>query len=379
VPFLPPDVIAAKKNRSLVSLPEVNMLRDVLNRTASHFDAAVSAALFHRSARSRARSSTESLGHAARLHVLRQIIELYDRPEHYEPGGAFFAAPGPIDPRAEPVRPLPGGEVVDWYWPSAFELHCTDVADRYLRHGENRTAAARLFLHTDRPRPAVLLLHGYRSGQWALEERMWPIEWLFAKGLDVVLPVLPFHAVRAPSLGAPLFPGSDPRITNEGFRQAVLDLRGLAHHLLDRGAPDVGVMGMSLGGYTASLLATVEPRLSFAVPMIPLASIAHMARSLGRFTGSPAEQRAQFEALEAAHRAVSPLGRTPRVDPARMLVLAAEGDRITPIDHARWLAQHFSAPLHVFQGGHILQFGRGDAFRAVGRLLGRLGLFSRGG
>jgi pimeloyl-ACP methyl ester carboxylesterase len=137
------------------------------------------------------------------------------------------------------------------------------------------------------------------------------------------------------------------------------------------------VMGMSLGGYTTSLLATVDDRLSFAVPMIPLASIAHLARSLGRFTGSPDEQRAQFEGLEAAHRAVSPLARPSRVDPARMLVLAAEGDRITPIEHARSLSQHFGAPLHVFPGGHILQFGRAEAFRAVGRLLGGLGLFER--
>ena len=206
---------------------------------------------------------------------------------------------------------------------------------------------------------------------------VWPVEWLFDHGLDVALPALPFHGVRAPRLASPIFPGSDPRLTNEGFRQAVLDLRALARHLLDRGAPDVGVMGMSLGGYTTALLATVERRLSFAVPMIPLASLAHMARSLGRFTGSPDEQRAQHEALDAAHRAVSPLARPSLIDPDRVLVAAAEGDRITPIEHARALALHFDAPLHVFHGGHILQFGRGDAFRATGRLLGRLGLFTR--
>jgi pimeloyl-ACP methyl ester carboxylesterase len=137
------------------------------------------------------------------------------------------------------------------------------------------------------------------------------------------------------------------------------------------------VMGMSLGGYTAALLATIEDRLSFAVPMIPLASIAHLVRRMGRLTGNADEQRAQFEGLEAAHRAVSPLARAPRVGAERMLVVAAEGDRITPIDHARWLAQHFGAPLHVFHGGHILQFGRAEAFRAVGRMLSRLGLLTR--
>ena len=51
-----------------------------------------------------------------------------------------------------------------------------------------------------------------------------------------------------------------------------------------------------------------------------------------------------------------------------MSVLGAEGDRITPVEHARWLAAHFGARLHLFHGGHILQFGRADAFREVGRV-----------
>jgi hypothetical protein len=350
------------------------MLRQVLNRTAAQFDVAFGAALFHRSARSRARSRSESLGADERLRALADIVALYDRPEHYAPDTTFFAAPRSITPRATRVRALPGGEVIDWTWESAFEPFCADVAERYLSHETNRTAAARAFLHHGPARPAVLLLHGYRAGHFALEEYAWPVEWLYEKGLDVILGVLPFHAVRAHRRGAPLFPGSDPRITNEGFRQAVLDARTIARHLEERGSPGVGVMGMSLGGYTTSLLATVDDRWSFAVPVIPLASLAHAAQKMGRFIGTPEEQRAQFEALDAAHRAVSPLARRARVDPDRILVAAAEGDRITPIDHARWLSDHFGAPLHVFHGGHILQFGRAEAFRAIGKLLGRLGL-----
>jgi dienelactone hydrolase len=349
------------------------MIRHVLNQAASQFDAAAGALLFHRSARSRARSRSESLGHDERMAALAEIASIYDAPGA---GGApLFADPGPIAPRAVRVRSLPGGEVADWTWPSEFSLHCDAVAERYLGPAPNKTAAARLFLHADRPRPAALLLHGYRAGQYAIEERAWPVDWLYEKGLDVAIVVLPFHGVRAHRLGAPLFPGSDPRITNEGFRQAVFDVRALARHLYDRGAPAVGVMGMSLGGYTASLVATVEERLSFAVPIIPLASIADMADALGRFVGTPEEQRAQREALDRAHRAVSPLARTPRIAGDRVLVAAAEGDRITPPDHARKLAQHFGAQLEMFPGGHLLQLGRGQAFRAIGRMLGRLGIF----
>lgn len=350
------------------------MLRQVLNRAASHFDDAARLAIFHRSALSRDDAQTEALGHGERLSRLASVTELYDRAEHFGDPNAFFPAPDAVDPRLARVRRIAGGEVLDATWASGFMTHGGEIAPRYLGHLANRTAAARLFLHDGPARPAVLLIHGYRCGQWSLEERVWPIEWLFELGLDVVIPVLPFHAVRAHRSGAAMFPSSDPRMTVEGFRQSVHDLRALMDFLRGRGAPAVGAMGMSLGGYTTSLLATVDEKLDFAVPMIPLASIADLARAGGRFVGNGEEQQLQFEGLEAALRVVSPLARPSRIDGDRVLILAAAGDRITPPSHARWLSAHFNAPLTTFHGGHLLQFGRAQGFRAVGKMLGRLGL-----
>jgi len=43
-------------------------------------------------------------------------------------------------------------------------------------------------------------------------------------------------------------------------------------HLRAAGTGPVGAFGMSLGGYTVALLASVEPQLAFAVPMIPIVS-----------------------------------------------------------------------------------------------------------
>jgi pimeloyl-ACP methyl ester carboxylesterase len=60
-----------------------------------------------------------------------------------------------------------------------------------------------------------------------------------------------------------------------------------------------------------------------------------------------------------------------------MLVLAARADRITPAAHAERLARHFRTRLVQFHGGHLLQFGRGEAFREIGRLLERLGVLDR--
>ncbi len=74
---------------------------------------------------------------------------------------------------------------------------------------------------------------------------------------------------------------------------------------------------------------------------------------------------------------VSPLHRTPRIPGERMLVVGARADRITPVVHARRLAHHFGAPLESWHGGHLLQFGRSEKFRRIGRLLDDLALTNR--
>jgi pimeloyl-ACP methyl ester carboxylesterase len=135
-------------------------------------------------------------------------------------------------------------------------------------------------------------------------------------------------------------------------------------------------MGMSLGGYLTALMATLDQDLSFAVPIIPLASFADFARDQQRF-GDGDRAAEQYRAYDGAMRVVSPLARPGLVPPERVLILAAAHDRITPKAHADRLASHFGAPLIVFPGGHLLQFGRGDAFREVGRFWRRLGLGAR--
>jgi hypothetical protein len=137
--------------------------------------------------------------------------------------------------------------------------------------------------------------------------------------------------------------------------------------------PQVGVMGMSLGGYTTSLLATVESGLSFAVPIIPLGSIADFARDQGRL-GDGDDAVVQHRALEAAHEVVSPFTRPSLVPGDRMLVVGAVADRICPIAHAERVARKFGAPLYRLPGGHLLQIGRAEAFREIRRMWRRIGI-----
>jgi len=339
-----------------------------LDRAAAVFDRAVVRAIQTRNRRAESRAS--SLSHDERLERLAAIRAAYE-PAASDPA-TYFERPPEVTPALRRVRSIAhAGEVIDATWPSTSVPYHDDVRDAYLGHEPNRTAHARLYVGGG-PRPAVILIHGYLSGAWAVEERVWPIEWMRRAGVDVALMVLPFHALRGRG-GPPPFPGADPRFTNEGFRQAIADLRVLMAILRARGATSIGVMGMSLGGYTTALLATLERDLSFACPLIPLASIADFARDQGRL-GEGERAETQRRALEQANWVVSPFARPGLVAPERVLVVGARGDRITPIAHAERLAAHFGAELVCLSGGHLVQLWRREAFRAVKSLWSRVGL-----
>jgi dienelactone hydrolase len=343
-----------------------------LGTAASSLDRAVVRAATWSTQRGSPRAS--GLSHEKRLRALSFIRGTYDQPRFFSSPELFFPEPPPIHPLCVRVRDVGDATVFDATWPSGHTPLVAGLPEGYVAHENNRTARARLFL-ARKPRPVVIGIHGYLGGQYGFEERAFPVRWMVRRGFDVALVVLPFHAQRARTdrAVAPAFPGADPRYTIEGSRQAVHDVRGLMGYLLGRGAPSVGLMGMSLGAYMTSLLATIDARLSFAVPIIPLASFADFAREQGRL-GEGREVDSQYCAYDEALRVVSPLARPSLLPRERVLVLAAAHDQITPKTHAERLSAHFGARLVVFPGGHLLQFGRGDAFREVGRFWRGLGL-----
>jgi hypothetical protein len=127
---------------------------------------------------------------------------------------------------------------------------------------------------------------------------------------------------------------------------------------------------MSLGGYAVALLATIEPYLAFAVPVVPLADLTDFARGQVP-SAAAAGAHASRPARARVHRVISPLARTPVVPANRVVVIGAAADGMAPLAHARELACHFDAPLETFPGGHVLQLGRAAAFRKLERLFER--------
>lgn len=341
-----------------------SLTRRVLGSAAAAVDLVATAAV---TAHAQRTGQTTERPHSDKVRALSRMAERFRDADL----SGFFAESRAIAPGERRVRRFAhSGIVTDLSWQSGFVPIDPEVTARYLSAQENAVAVARRF-QRGQGRPAVILIHGYMAGPFAFEERIWPISLLESAGFDVVLFTLPFHGlrVRAGRGAVPEFPGEDPRLNVEGFRQAVFDLQNLVGWLLAQGHPRVGVLGMSLGGYTAALLATVEARLDFVVPVIPLSSLGDFAREQGSLSLDPEEEEEQHTLLESIYRRVSPLARPAVVPPERCLVISAKADRVTPVAHARRLSVHLRAPLQSFYGGHLLQLGRAEAFESVVALM----------
>ena len=299
----------------------------------------------------------------------------------------FFPDPEPPAVAIAPVGDGPlGAHVVDLRYRSEYRPFLPAARDRHMRAVRNLTAHARWWT-SGRGRPTIIVIHGWGGGNHWVTQRTFAVPYWLRHGYDVAAFVLPFHGERAagPLRSGAGFPSPSPLRTNEAFGQAIYDLRGLSRFLRDRGAPVVGALGMSLGGYTTALWASVAGPgdaggLDFAIAMIPAVSMAELIWRHGEHSAARLEATkagVTEDLLIDAFAVHAPTTRPVRLPRERLFVIAGRGDRITPPDHAERLAAHWGVGVRWFDGGHLAQIGRGEVIRDVRRELGKLGFPGR--
>ena len=308
--------------------------------------------------------------------------------ESGDPSRFFRAPPKSVHVRTKRARfsrfrPVGGGVTEDLSFESPFIPCNPRERDRYLRHRANRIAHMRHWRHEDGPRPTIIAIHGFSADLALINEWFFALPWLYHMGFNVALFTLPFHGRRqtrfSPFSGHGFFAGGINHI-NEAFGQAVHDFRAFMDHLEQLGTDQVGVMGVSLGGFTTALLAAIEPRLKFVIPNVPVTSVAdlvHEWEPIGTVV------RAAFKRLDigiesARHMlAVScPLTYAPVVDRERLFVIGGVGDRLAPPKHSRLLWDHWGrCQIHWFPGSHLVHLDRGTYLRQVARFLREIGFY----
>ncbi len=311
--------------------------------------------------------------------------ELYGEIAESADATRFFATPpSGVRVRSKKGRWLPRFEPDDGTCEAlSFDSPFQPVNPRqhkpYLKHKANRVAHARMLRHRgDEPRPTIVAIHGFTADWYLINEWFFALPWFYRMGCNVVLFTLPFHGPRqtrfSPFSGHGYFAGGSSRL-NEAVAQSVFDFRILFDWLQrERGAEQIGVTGLSLGGFTAAMLASVEDRLAFAIPNVPVVSLADLVlewQPIGLLLrGALATTGMDFADVRRMVAVSCPLTYAPVLPPERLMIVGGVGDRLAPPKHSRILWDHWDrCRIHWFPGSHIIHMDRGAYLTEMARFM----------
>ncbi len=310
--------------------------------------------------------------------------------ESSDPSQFFKEPPAGVRVRVRKGRWFPRFEPRDGVceeieFDSPFQAVSPRLHSSYLRHRSNRVAHARSLRHRDGPRPTIVAIHGFTADWYLINEWFFALPWFYRMGCDIVLFTLPFHGSRqtrfSPFSGHGFFAGGPSRL-NEAVAQAVFDFRILLSWLLEeRGAEQVGVTGLSLGGFTTAMLAGVEDRLAFAIPNVPVVSFADLVlewQPIGWLLRTALSTMRQELAAARRLTAVScPLTYPPVLPKERLMIVGGVGDRLAPPKHSLLLWEHWDrCRIHWFPGSHLIHLDRGEYLLEMARFMSELGFLA---
>jgi len=230
--------------------------------------------------------------------------------------------------------------------------------ERWLGYVPNRTAHAYVLRHSTGDRPWLICINGYRTGYPLADFAAFSPRFFHERlGLNMLIPVLPLHGKRRiGTQSGDGFMDGDPLDTLHAEAQAMWDIRRLQGWAERQGASGVGVHGLSLGGYTTALYASLASGLSCAIPGIAVTDFARIFWHHGSAFQLREIERREItrEQVAMLFRVISPLHLEPKVPHEGRAIFGGVCDRIVPPDHQRDLFEHWGQPRMVwYQGGHL--------------------------
>jgi len=362
---LPPRAALSPRQRMVV---DASAIGDLALRTwvASVLAATVTPAVLINSVR-HARSDSE-----------RGNLSFYaELAAEQDPAKSF--PPPTVLPR---VSSRPAGPLAEWIargtvdnisFASSFKAINPAMRKRWSALESNNIVRAQHWRHDDGPRPTLCVIHGFMGSSYLLNGRAFALPWYYRAGYDVLMYTLPFHGRRAEKLSP--FSGFGYFASGlsgfaEAMAQAVHDFRSTVHYLRHTGVDRVALTGISLGGYTSALLASVDDRLEAVIPNCPVvtpATMFHQWFPANKLVGLGLRLSSiSHDELTAGLSYHCPLNYQPLVPKDRRMIITGLGDRMAPPHQALMLWKHWDrCALRWFPGSHVLHVSQLDYLRAM--------------
>ena len=266
-------------------------------------------------------------------------------------------------------------------YPSLWEPHDQEAGrDRWLSHTANHTSHAWISRAKEESKHWLVCVHGFGMGAKPLMDlRAFRAGDLARRGINVAVVVLPLHGARSEgkAMGEG-FMSIDLVDSMHGMAQSAWDVRRMIAWLrLEQGAERVGVIGHSLGGSIASLVAGLEDGLACVIAGVPVVDLPDLFRrhSLPDIARQAEALGVLGPASDAVHRVVSPLSMDCKVPLEGRFIFAGVGDRMATFAHAHRLWLHWDRPrMATYNGGHIGFFMSGAVKELISSALAQTGL-----
>ena len=230
--------------------------------------------------------------------------------------------------------------------------------ERWLNYEVNRTAWAWVMRHEDGPRPWLMCMHGFGMGVPYFDLRAFRADVLHHKlGMNILIPVMPLHGPRKVGRrSGDLFLGGAFLNTIHAEAQAMWDARRLLSWMRLQNASAIGVYGLSLGGYTAALLASLEKDLACVIAGIPATDLTALTQRIDSPYKLEQLEQAEFSwaHVHEVLRVVSPLAIPPKIPHERRFIFGGAVDRIIPPNQVWALWRHWEQPrIAWYPGSHV--------------------------
>jgi dienelactone hydrolase len=208
-------------------------------------------------------------------------------------------------------------------------------------------------------RPTVVILHGWNHGGWQSAYYIAVARWLAQRGVNSVFFELPHHGSRRlTGNGEPRnFLSDDLGQGIRAVRQSVSDARQVVRGLRAAGFSNVGLWGISLGGWIAALTLAHEDGLKFAALTTPAARLDEIIAA--QPFAAPLRARLAAEGLTLADAArtidfLLPKNQPVRLPHTRIFLASARHDQFVSPASMEELWEHWRRPrIERYAHGHI--------------------------